>query len=856
MRSFDRGMLVGIGLVVALLVVNVAITYRNTRTLKIDADWVDHSDLVLDQTANCLLLLVDMETAERGFVITGNEDFLAPYEMAKGQLDECVAMLKELTVDDTRLKSLIEKLEQLKNERVAIVEKTIALRRQSSADAQAFVATKQGKRSMDEIRGLVAGMVQDEHQSRQSRSDLSRSAYHFALTSEVMAGLLALLLFGAFIWYLGRALEARRRDALVIHEQREWFRTTLASIGDGVIATDTEGKVSFLNPIAQSLTGWTEAEAHGQPLETMFKIVNEQSRQTTENPVHKVLRDGIIAGLANHTVLISRDGAECPIEDSAAPIRDEQGAIVGVVLVFHSVSDRREVEGHLKKSEQRFRLAADAVDGIIYDVDMATGNTHRTRGLFEVTGYQPDDVPATVGWWNELIHPDDRPRFEEERSWAMASGADRLVSTYRVQHKDGHWLHVMDRAVLERNAAGKVVRMIGCRVDISEQKQAEAKLLENDRRKDEFLATLAHELRNPLAPLRNALEVMRLDPDNRETFAHVNEIMERQLDHLVRLVDDLLDVSRITRGKIELRKERLDLSKVIESALETSRPLIEAGRHELSVALPPKPIYVLGDLTRLAQVVANLLNNAAKYTPPNGRISLAVERDGGEALIRVRDNGFGIPADMLPTVFDMFTQVERTRERAQGGLGIGLTLVRRLVEMHNGRVEAASEGTNKGSEFVIRLPIALDESPPHQVDGFNHHPATNHLPRRRVLVVDDNDDSLASLAMLVRMMGNDVRTAVDGPTALEAAREFRPEVVLLDVGLPGMNGHEVGRRMREMPEAKGAILVAQTGWGQTEDRRKSAAAGFDAHLVKPVDPAALQKILASLDNSNGELVSG
>jgi CheY-like chemotaxis protein len=331
-------------------------------------------------------------------------------------------------------------------------------------------------------------------------------------------------------------------------------------------------------------------------------------------------------------------------------------------------------------------------------------------------------------------------------------------------------------------------------------------------------------------------------------FAHLNEIMERQLGHLVRLVDDLLDVSRITRGKIELRSERLDVAKVVESAQETSRPLIEAGYHQLSVLLPDHPVFVIGDLTRLAQVVSNLLNNAAKYTPPNGQIGLSVEPCNGEVLIRVRDNGLGIPPAMLPRVFNMFTQVERTRDHAQGGLGIGLTLVRRLVEMHKGRIEAFSEGTGKGSEFVIRLPLATEALEPHQLDGAldSHLHDGTVRPRLRVLVVDDNLDSLTSLAMLLRMSGDAVRTASDGTAALEVAKSFRPEVVLLDLGLPGMDGYEIGRRIRKMPESKSAILVAQTGWGQDDDRRRSAEAGFDAHLVKPVVPAELQKILESL----------
>lgn len=845
MRSFDRGMLIGIGLIVLLLIVNVAITYHNTYTLKDDTDWVDHSDQVLDQTANVMLLLVDMETAERGYVITGNKDFLQPYQIATTKLDATMASLKQLAAKNGVLMSTVEKLETMEKDRVAITKRTIELRAKSEPDARDFIASREGKNSMDAIRSVVANITLSEHKSRQKRSDESRDAYHFAITSEVLAGLLAILLFLAFIWNLGQGMAARQRDAEEISRQREWFRTTLSSIGDGVIAADTSGKVTFLNAVAQNLTGWGEKDAQGQRLEAIFKIVNEQTRQSVENPVGRVLREGVTVGLANHTVLVAKSGSECPIEDSAAPIRDSAGKIIGVVLVFHSVSDRRSVEDSLQRSERRFRLAADVVDGIIYDLDLASGITHRTRGLFEVIGYQPDEVPPTMDWWLERMHPDDRPRVEQEQQQAIASGVERLVTTYRIRHKDDYWVHIMDRAVFERDDAGKPVRVIGCRVDISEQKHAEEALVENDRRKDEFLATLAHELRNPLAPLRNALEVMRLDPDNREMFVHLNEIMDRQLEHLVRLVDDLLDVSRITRGKIELRKEGLDLAKVIESALETSRPLIEAGGHKFEIQMPPQPLFVVGDLTRLAQVVANLLNNAAKYTPTAGRVALVVERNGGEAMIRVRDNGLGIPAEMLPKVFDMFTQVDFTRERAQGGLGIGLTLVRRLVEMHGGRVEAFSDGSNQGSEFVVHLPLAPESPPIHETDGADHAQRANDAPRRRVLVVDDNADSLTSLAMLVRMMGNEVQTAIDGPTAIEAAKTFSPEIVLLDVGLPGMSGYDVARRLRELPETKEATLVAQTGWGQSEDRRRSAEAGFDAHLVKPVDPAALQQILSS-----------
>jgi CheY-like chemotaxis protein/two-component sensor histidine kinase len=376
---------------------------------------------------------------------------------------------------------------------------------------------------------------------------------------------------------------------------------------------------------------------------------------------------------------------------------------------------------------------------------------------------------------------------------------------------------------------------------------AEEASREADRRKDEFLATLAHELRNPLAPIRNALEVQRLAGDDRPAVERSRQMMERQLRQMVRLVDDLLDVSRITRGKLELQRERVDLAAVVGSALETSRPLIDASKHQISVSLPQRPLTLEADAVRLAQVVSNLLNNAAKYTPEGGRIWLSAEAEAGSAVIRVRDTGLGIPGEMLGRVFDMFMQMDQSLERAQGGLGIGLTLVKRLVEMHGGTVEAHSDGPGKGSELVVRLPLAAGEAETDALARAAGDARKQPPPSRRILVVDDNQDSADTLAMLLELHGNEVQVAYDGPEALAAARDFGPEVVFLDIGLPGMDGYEVARQMRAEPLLGKAMLVAQTGWGQEEDKQRALDAGFDHHLTKPVDPAALDGLLASYE---------
>ncbi len=375
-----------------------------------------------------------------------------------------------------------------------------------------------------------------------------------------------------------------------------------------------------------------------------------------------------------------------------------------------------------------------------------------------------------------------------------------------------------------------------------ELRRKAADLAEDDRRKDEFLAMLAHELRNPLAPILNAFEVMRIGPEaSAEDLASIRMVAERQVRHLARLVDDLLDVSRITSSKIRLRTAPVDLAEILARVVEASRPAVEGRGHRLSVELGPDPLPMLGDPTRLDQVMTNLINNAAKYTEPGGSIALEAGRSGDWAEVRVADSGIGIPAEMLPHVFDLFTQVDRALDRSQGGLGIGLTLVRRLVELHGGTVSARSDGPGRGSEFAVRLPLDLSARPWAGPTGPDR-PST--AAPRRILVVDDQADAATILARLLRGRGHDVRVAADGASALLAAAEHRAEVVVLDIGLPGMDGYEAARRLRDLPTTRDALLIALTGYGQEDDVRRALEAGFDYHLVKPTDLDAIEAILA------------
>jgi two-component system, sensor histidine kinase len=397
-----------------------------------------------------------------------------------------------------------------------------------------------------------------------------------------------------------------------------------------------------------------------------------------------------------------------------------------------------------------------------------------------------------------------------------------------------------------RSALRARQRQYQIREHLAARESITAELQANDRRKDEFLAMLAHELRNPLAPISNALHILRLSGEQDATTERLAAMIERQVNHMVRLVDDLLEVSRITRGRIELRKEPVDVAAVILSAVETSRPQIVAARHELSLSLPSDALILEADPVRLAQVFANLLNNAAKYTDPGGQIWVTGRREGDSVVVSVRDSGTGIAPDMLGRVFDLFAQVDRHAARAQGGLGIGLTLVRSLVEMHGGTVQAHSGGLGRGTEFIVRLPLSSTRE-------YSDAPAAAARPHsvlgtRRVLVVDDNRDAAESLGRLLEILGTEVQIAHSGQGALDAIETYRPAVVVMDIGMPDMDGYEVSQRIREQPEFQHVTLIALTGWGQSEDRRRSQLAGFDYHLTKPVDINVLQSLLSSLES--------
>jgi PAS domain S-box-containing protein len=636
---------------------------------------------------------------------------------------------------------------------------------------------------------------------------------------------------------LGETARRARADAAAEHGR---LRTTLASIGDAVIATDDVGNVTYLNEIAEELTGWSASEAEGRPLTDVFRIVNERSRATVENPVEKVLRSGGIVGLANHTVLIARDGSEVPIDDSAAPIRDKNGPLIGVVLVFRDVTEQRRAQLSHEHLAAIVQHSGDAI--VTKDLDGVVQSWNSSaEALFGYTAAEIVGKPFTT------VIPEDRLGEEVEILDRLRRGqvSERFETLRRA--KDGRLIPVAASVSPLRNDEGEVIGASSILHDITaivaarEELAHQRELLEiADRRKDEFLAMLAHELRNPLAPIRNSLQLVRGATNDPQVIESASAVMERQVDRMVRLVDDLLDVARISRGKIELRRERATVAAIVEQAIEMYRPVCEERRQLVEVSLPPEPLVVDADVVRLTQVLGNLIHNSCKYTDPGGHITVRAERNGSKAEIRVRDTGIGIPPAQLPLIFEMFAQVDQSLERAQGGLGIGLTLAKQLVEMHSGTIEARSEGTGRGTEIIVRLPLS---EPDDRGDASAPPSEGQAAASRRILVVDDNSDSADSLSLLLRMSGHETREAYDGPQALAAAAAFQPEVVLLDIGLPRMNGHEVCRRLRENEDGHRMTIIALTGWGQESDRNKSKQAGFDHHLVKPVDLDELAELL-------------
>lgn len=542
------------------------------------------------------------------------------------------------------------------------------------------------------------------------------------------------------------------------------------------------------------------------------------------------------------------DGKYRWLLNNAVPHYQSDGSFTGYLGSSIDITENLLAQEAIRESELHFRNMADNAPTILWVSDAGGECTYLSKRWYEFTGGKPGSALGLN--WLEHVHPEDtdkaRLQFLSATRRKVPFGID-----YRLQRHDQTYRWMSDVGLPRFDDRGQFLGFIGTVTDIHERKTAEETLrnladdlAESNRRKTEFLATLGHELRNPLAPIRTGLELMKMAADDPAVVEQTRSMMERQTQQMVRLIDDLLDVSRISRGKLELRRETIVLQEIVAIAVEASKPFIDESMQSLEVEQPETPIKLFADPNRMSQVVSNLLNNAAKYTPKGGRITLTMEAIDDEAMVIVRDTGIGIASQDLDRIFDMFAQLKPTLDKVDSGLGIGLTLVKFLVEMHGGTIEAASEGLNRGSEFTLRLPIeSVVTTAPH-AEQWNEMESS--LPKRcRVLVADDNVDAAETLGMLVRMMGSDVQIAADGRQAIAMAEQFRPNVILMDIGMPHIDGYEATRQIRRQTWGSEAVIVALTGWGQEEDRRRSQEAGFDGHLTKPAEPAELQQILAN-----------
>ena len=626
------------------------------------------------------------------------------------------------------------------------------------------------------------------------------------------------------------------------------FREIIDALPAAVYTTDNEGVITHFNSAVVDLSGrvpeigvekwcvtWKLYRIDGTPL------------PHAECPMAVCLKEG--RAVRGEQVIAERpDGTRRRVEVYPTPLFGEAGMMVGGVNLLVDVTERQQA------IEVRSLLASivDSSDDAIVSKDLNGVITSWNSGAQRVFGYTAAEV---IGHSITMLIPPERQGEEPEI-------LDRLRRGERVDHfdtvrirKDGSRVEVSLTISPVRDADGRIIGASKIARDITDRKLLEKALRDADRRKDEFLATLAHELRNPLAPIRNAVQILQAKGPPLPELNWARGVIDRQVLLMSRILEDLLDVSRIARNRLEIRTARAELAPIIETALETSRPLIDRGGHKLTVDLPAEPLIVEADAIRLSQVFANLLNNAAKYTEPGGVIRLTARRLGDDASVSIRDNGIGISAEMLPHLFEIFTQANTAIDRAQGGLGVGLSLVKGLVELHRGRVEVHSDGPGRGSEFIVHLPLA--------VTGPN--PAANSVPENgkphsatgyRILIVDDNRDGADSLAMLLESQGHEVATAYDGAEAIQSAEILRPDLVLLDIGMPNLNGYETCRQIREQSWGSDLLVIALTGFGQEEDRRRTLEAGFDLHMIKPLNPDNLNQLLALLSNQKTRSFAG
>jgi len=670
MWSTEKKIIIGFGVVLAVLLINALVSYRATRRLINQDLLVSHTHDVLGELEATISTMKDAETGERGYIITGEARYLQPYESAVEQISNHVARLQQLTADTPSQQARIPVLKQKVDSRLNRLKNGIELRGKGDVEGtRQIILSGEGKLLMDDLRQFVSVMENDENALLAQRSEEARTSGRYAFLTDLIPNLIICLMLLLMSYILTRDITARKRAEEALRQQREWLEVTLSSIGDAVIATDIGGAATFLNPVAQALTGWKQTEAAGQPLEQVFKIVNEETRQPVENPALRAMKEGIIVGLANHTVLLAKDGTEVSIDDSGAPIKDSAGKTIGAVVIFRDITERR--------------------------------------------------------------------RAEKERSQLLAG----------------------EQAARER---------------------AE----EASRAKDEFVAMISHEIRSPLTAILGWAQLLRRGTFDESQRKQAVETIERNARTQVQLVEDLLDISRVITGKLRLNVRPVEITQIIEAALHSIRPAVDAKEIQLQAHLERKGSLVSGDPDRLQQVFWNLFSNAVKFTPKHGSIEVTAGRINSHIQITVSDSGAGISADFLPYVFDRFSQANITSERKYGGLGLGLAIVRHLMELHGGSVRVESAGEGQGATFMLTFPVRVVHEEVGELDTtyrsveYDSFLTDTMLAGLRVMIVDDEPETRDLLTAMLTQRGAEVKPCASASDALATLVAWHPDVLV------------------------------------------------------------------------------
>ncbi len=1025
-------------LLLALIGVGVYQSFRDTQTLLALENHTQESLLVLQKLQ---ISLVNIETGVRGYVLSGDESFLEPYNKGTKQFQENLDQLRQLTADDDLQKGRVEVLQRLGNDKILVSQKFINLRRTAGfQDALNSIKTREGQVIMEQIRAQADEFEQAELLHLKGRKESLHAQIiraRFIILTGSTLGIISLVYTNLMIVRQLRRrkitenalaeanlllenrvaaqmedltnssgelkLENIRRAVAEKKErnQREWWRVTLESIDDCVITTDIEGKINFINKKAQQVTGWTAEDAEELPLENVFKIVHEKNREAIENPLVKILEGGVGGNFATDVSLLTKDGRYLPIYDSGAAIRDDDGIIIGTVLVFRDFSQQRQAELQLSTIEEQQRLALAAGKMGSFAWDLQSNNIQTDDRVRELFGISKDESVVTIDPFFAVIHEDDRsaldaniraaielknpydsrfriklpngkirwiagmgkaeidgagkPRLlrginyditdqveaeeqlrdSEERYRLVAeSASDAIIiidnsSTilfinraaerifgYKIEamigqsltmlmpeylrhlheagisryeatgkqhlnwnhleipglHQDGHEIP-LELSFSESNIQGKHI-YVGIARDVSERRQAEiersellerekllrSKAEESNRLKDEFVATVSHELRTPLNAILGWARMMRAGNLDAVTTGKALETIERSAENQARLIDDLLDISRIVTGKLRLEVRTIDPALFVQAAMETVKPAANAKNITINAVIDQDVNSIAGDANRLQQVAWNLLSNAIKFTPKDGSINVRLSRDESHIIFEVRDTGQGISPDFLPYVFDRFRQADATSIRKHGGLGLGLAIVRHLVELHGGLISVESEGLNQGSSFTVRLPIKALRLPvseettqilvqPSEIkDTLSLLSAEPILKGLCILTVDDENDALQLLKQMLTTYGATVISASTAASALAIIIQQKPDLLVSDIGMPEEDGYSLIRKIRELEQGQLSRMpaIALTAYARPHDRMQALSSGFNHHVPKPVEPAELITVIASL----------